>query len=771
MVEIPAPVVTTDMAAMVFTWKSLNIVIRVEQLTNQGDCELYVIHNNGNTKRLLRHTTAHLLSTSHLTGIIRELNKSIKDLNWSTIFTYVTNIALTEYRKGEPVIELTEDYGKVKPEYLLYPLFVKNAINTLYADRSSAKTLFITLIDIMLTLPWTDNPLGLNVDSHSHSILFLDWENNPDINGWTANSLIRGMGVGYCPIQYRHCSLPLKDDIAQIKTKVAELKADTIIIDSLGMAVGEDLNLTKPAFQFFAACRQLDPITIIAVAHTAKNLDMKKKTVYGNAYYENEARCYSSDTEVLTKTGWKLHQDIKLTDDICCYEVTPNGQTLRWDKPSKCWEYDYEGKIISINHKGVNALITPNHRVLTNNHELIEAKQLLRYKSSAYQVPYSGILRKRGKHTGRMKSTFQLSLGHKWLNLNSFLRFLGYWISEGGLSGGLKSNITLTQNEGPILNDMKAVLDELGFSYTDNVRNYPQPKCKPGHTIVIRFDAGEKYNRKGGNPRPGRGKGKQRVLSSWLTSNCGDNSSNKHLPALVWELSVKQMKILLKALIAGGGHQYEAGHACYSTISQSLANDIQRLSMLVGLPAKLTSRKRTIGRIQYELLLSKPNRKTRTISPKNCRQVDYSGKVHCLTVPTGFYVTRRKGTTAILGNSIWEIKKEQETNSPELTVNLYHRKPPPFAPAHSPLAYRFTFEDDKTLVAIGDARADARGEREVTDTEIVKAIIADNDGVMRKDIFELANHVVPLNTIGVVLYRLKERGEITKLDNGYVITK
>ena len=263
----------------------------------------------------------------------------------------------------------------------------------------------------MLTLPWTDNPLGLNVNSHSHSILFLDWENNPNITGWTANSLIRGMGVGYCPVQYRHCSLPLKDDIAQIKTKVAELKADTIIIDSLGMAVGEDLNLTKPAFQFFAACRQLDPITIIAVAHTAKNLDMKKKTVYGNAYYENEAR------------------------------------------------------------------------------------------------------------------------------------------------------------------------------------------------------------------------------------------------------------------------------------------------------------------------------------------------------------------------SIWEIKKVQETNSPELTVNLYHRKPPPFAPAHSPLAYRFTFEEDKTLVAIGDARADARGEREVTDTEIVKAIIADNDGVMRKDIFELSNHVVPLNTIGVVLYRLKEREEITKSVKGYVITK
>lgn len=289
MAEIIAPKLSTDLAAQVFTWENLNIEIRVEKLNNQGDCELYVHYKKGDDNRLLRHTTAHLLSQSNIASIIRPLKSNIK-VDWDTIFTYVTNLALTEYRKGEPVITLDENYGRVEPEYLLYPLFVKNAINTIYADRGSAKTLFITLIDLMLTLPWTDNPLKLNVNKHPHSVLFLDWENNPDITGWTANSLIRGMDIGYCPIQYRHCSLPLADDISQIKSRLVEVKADIIIVDSMGMAVGEDLNLTKPAFQFFAALRQLDPITTILVGHTAKNLEMRRKTVYGNAYYENEAR-------------------------------------------------------------------------------------------------------------------------------------------------------------------------------------------------------------------------------------------------------------------------------------------------------------------------------------------------------------------------------------------------------------------------------------------------------------------------------------------------
>ena len=173
MTEINAPKHELDLAAQIFTFPELNIKIRVEKLNNDGDCELYVFYTNETDNRLLRHTTGHLLSTSHLTTIIRQLKKNV-DIDWDTVFTYVTNMALTEFRKGEGVIELDDEtYGKREPEYLLYPLFLKNAINTLYADRSSAKTLFITLMDMILTLPWIDNPLNFIVEE-PHRILFLD---------------------------------------------------------------------------------------------------------------------------------------------------------------------------------------------------------------------------------------------------------------------------------------------------------------------------------------------------------------------------------------------------------------------------------------------------------------------------------------------------------------------------------------------------------------------------------------------------------------------
>lgn len=289
MIDITTPKHTIDLASQIFTWDTLNVQVKVDQLNNNGDCELYVYYNNGEDSRLLRHTTAHLLSTSHITTITRQLAKNVK-LDWDTIFTYITDMALAKLREGEPVIELDDTYGLVEPEYIMSPLFVKDAINTIYAEKGSAKTLFITLIDMMLTLPWTDNPLNFDVGNKPHKILFLDWENSPAITGWTAARLRRGMGIDYCPIYYRHCSLPLADDISQIKHKLADINADIIIVDSIGMAVGDDLNLTKPAFRFFAALRQLDPITSILIGHTAKNMESRRRTVYGNAYYENEAR-------------------------------------------------------------------------------------------------------------------------------------------------------------------------------------------------------------------------------------------------------------------------------------------------------------------------------------------------------------------------------------------------------------------------------------------------------------------------------------------------
>jgi len=291
---IPEPTLTIITGGYKLEWQGLNLKVIIDHIISDTDSEIVVCENDVP----IYISGFKLLSISHKTELSRALSK-IKKIDWDKIINQITSKVLYEIRKGEDVIWLTSDYGRQAPEYLLSPLFIKNSPNIIYADQSSAKSLFMTMLDIILSLPEYENKdgfrfsetLGLSSDKY-HTVLFCDWENNPYITGWTKQCLLRGfdnMDEEGIPIAYLHCALPLYKMISHIQNKIQETKADVIIIDSLGASVGADLNATEPAFQFFTALRQL-PVTPLIIAHTAKDINNKRKTVYGNAYYSNEAR-------------------------------------------------------------------------------------------------------------------------------------------------------------------------------------------------------------------------------------------------------------------------------------------------------------------------------------------------------------------------------------------------------------------------------------------------------------------------------------------------
>jgi len=282
---IPEPQTEIFPGGYSFSWNGLNLKIVIDRIRNGDEGEICVYEGD----YPLYISGIKLLSVSHKSALARAL-KTQRNLDWDRIINQATTKVMSDIRQGESVVMLDSEVGKERPEYLLYPLLVKNAPNIIYADKSSAKSLFVTLIDIILTLPWHDNPIGFPIDrKNSHRVLYGDWENDAQITGYQKSCLLRGMGLEWCDIPYLHCDRPLFDSVDHIRDKITLTGADVFIIDSLGMAVGDDLNLTKPAFNFYSALRQL-PITPIIVAHTAKDITNRRKTVYGNAYYENEAR-------------------------------------------------------------------------------------------------------------------------------------------------------------------------------------------------------------------------------------------------------------------------------------------------------------------------------------------------------------------------------------------------------------------------------------------------------------------------------------------------
>ena len=761
------PIVEERLGGYTFTWEGetqLQILVSRLRLHSSDGRVTGEILIKANDMPIYPPTSLNFTAERSRSGLVNTLGKLDARWQWFDIINQLSLTTIERAREGEPVRELWTSEDIAPPEFLLEPILYKSLPTIIFGEKAVCKSVMSLVIYTCLTLPWLDNPLGWKAPNRPVKTLLLDYEVDYGIAQYNIKSLQRGMGLPPFPLYYRRCSLPLVDDIEQIQQHMSNIGAEALIVDSLGPAVGGDLKDPGQALRFTSALRQLHCGTLL-IGQTSKDKESKHRSTFG---------CYSADTEVLTNHGWKLHQDIEPLDMIACYDT--KACCLYWDNYTKKWEYDYAGEVIHIKHKACEALITPNHKVFTTNHGRIIAEALSRAPQKPYKLPYNTPLKH--KHCGRRQLRFQLQTGEKWLRLEPFLKFIGYFISEGSIGAGTDySLIDLTQTVGQTLDNMRECLNQLGFPYKETIRQRQQGR-KECHHLLIRYDAGEKgrFNqyRKDKNRKFGRNTLQVHLLARWLEDNCGKGVANKRIPDFIWDLPRSQLKILLDALIEGDGHQYEAGHANYTTISKQLADDVQRLAMLVGLGSQLTSRYRGDNtKLQHELLISKPSRKTITINARdNIEKIDYKGKVYCLTVPTGYYVTRRNGRVAILGNSAFfeyyarniffldKMQEEGEDNFDIALYNTYHNL------GRKSKAQGFHLSFNGTGTHINSCPVTARElVAQLGTQERLKQLLLTTGAMTVKDIAQSLE--LSEDNIRVVLSNLKKKNIVTRVDGGY----
>jgi hypothetical protein len=174
------------------------------------------------------------------------------------------------------------------------------------------------------------------------------------------------------------------------------------------------------------------------------------------------------------------------------------------------------------------------------------------------------------------------------------------------------------------------------------------------------------------------------------------------------------MKILLGTLLEGDGSPYPNGMKAYWTVSEQLASDVQRLATLIGYPSMMTYRMRK-DVPQYQVFIDPRSGKDYVPLdsydvyglPTRLRAetVGYKGKICCLSVPTGAYVTRRNGKVALQGNSvfnenlsrqIWELKKTETVGRRGSKLALHHRKAN-YTELQKPIGFQVEFDGPRTV--------------------------------------------------------------------------
>lgn len=287
------PQITKKIGGYLFDWQEEKIAINVNHIRTNSDGE---IKGEISVTTTLPGYAPHLHQARYNFSSSRsrsELNKQLssvcKEVEWQGILEQLSVYTTENVRAGEPVLELWPNADATPPEYLLYPFIVKNYPSILFGDPGSFKSNLSILFMAIMSIPWKENPVNLIAPNRMVKGIYFDWETDSATINWQMTCFQNGMDIPIFPISYRRCALPLADDVEQIAKAIYDSNAEVSIIDSVALACGGELNEAGTVLRFFSALRSLNTTSLL-LAHTSKDQQTKKKTIYGSIFFEAQAR-------------------------------------------------------------------------------------------------------------------------------------------------------------------------------------------------------------------------------------------------------------------------------------------------------------------------------------------------------------------------------------------------------------------------------------------------------------------------------------------------
>jgi DNA-directed RNA polymerase II subunit RPB2 len=384
-----------------------------------------------------------------------------------------------------------------------------------------------------------------------------------------------------------------------------------------------------------------------------------RKPVLGDKF------CALPTQQVLTDKGWVTMLELDPAIHRVC-TLNTEGK-LHYEFPSAKFEFDHNSvdgedePLYHIKNKQVEITCTMNHKLYVQKrssakvpppYKLVEARKI------AQELDADGNVIKKGTPV-RFQKTMDnaypdietIRIGEVDYNMDAWLQLLGMFISDGccdkysALVAALKERKVLF---------VKMILDTLNVHYTIHA---------DGSFCISRSKTPAIYEH---------------------FKELSVGALNKYLPEYVWNLSQRQSRVLLEALLQGDGHTMkykgEDEFSRYGTISLRLANDVSRLALHCGWSGivKIAEEPTGVARIGVRTLGNRAG-ETMTATLQNTyykvsiireqnqpwinkkdnesnteTRIPYNGKVYCIEMPSSHVYYMRESTNSpslIIGNS------------------------------------------------------------------------------------------------------------------------
>lgn len=338
--------------------------------------------------------------------------------------------------------------------------------------------------------------------------------------------------------------------------------------------------------------------------------------------------CIKPEGLVYTKRGWTRADEMNMEDEFLCLI---NGKS-EWHKPIAINEYDFDGEMCEYEGTMMKYSVTPNHEMYFSTNKKVFQKKYA-----------SDIFNKIGYHKATAEFNFREYISGETITLEDpksnspgmklknefdlldFAEFLGWYIAEGSTTlfvdkrneNHFRTEISQSQDSNPEkFEKIKNCLERLGLAFHVN---------------------GRKNFRHAG-----------RIIFNYC-SKLG-KSNEKHIPEECWSWPKEALKIMFDTMIQGDGFLDvdKGNYIKYITVSERLANDFERLALLLNYNAKVSKQPKKDP--YYNEKLNKlfiSNFETYTVNitdkkffgqNKHKKQnflEKYKGKIYCPTLPGG----------------------------------------------------------------------------------------------------------------------------------------
>jgi hypothetical protein len=340
----------------------------------------------------------------------------------------------------------------------------------------------------------------------------------------------------------------------------------------------------------------------------------------------NGLYCLDSETEILTKDGWKHHSKLNPGELVLTYSL--DAKHTRWQPLTAVHCFDVtDTPMVRMTSKGHDSLSTPDHRWVTRNVasdiEKITFTRDLSTKTAIWKCAPCGSLPQQPEID------------------DALVELVAWFFTEGTIRKyGIKADGSCT--------------------LSSCVRIVQSAEANPQYVERIRSCLEEVFGPTSG-PRPAGGyrpcvpAWHERTANQWLVSFDLNVPAGKTLcdiaPGRVVDvrflakLTHAQLQLFIDTAIRADGHnRQDTGQITIGQKDRRRLDPLQYACTLLGISTTL------LGPAADGMYTLGINKHTWTIPHRS--QFTYSGQVWCPETPDGTWVARRNGTVYITGNTV-----------------------------------------------------------------------------------------------------------------------